>query len=151
MASRSHGKTNLLGKNNLKNFGILTRKYIGAPFAEYNCLQFVHDFYTDAGIEVPDKYKEYSLETYMKDWEKDPDGMIRVMVELFETIGEEADVKSLKKGDLIVVQYKSSTKFPALYIGANKALAASREAGVQTYILGDVFVPVMARRLRCQQ
>ena len=134
----------------MKNFGILTRKYIGAPFEEYNCLQFVHDFYTDAGIEVPDKYKEYSLETYMEDWEKDPEGMIRVMVELFETIGEEADVKSLKKGDLIVVQYKSSTKFPALYIGANKALAASQQDGVQTYILGDVFVPVIARRLICQ-
>jgi len=133
----------------LKNFGILTRKYIGASFEDYNCLQFVHSFFTDAGIDVPDKYKEYSLETYMEDWEKDPEGMIKVMIELFETIGEEVDVKSLKKGDLIVVQYKT-VKFPALYIGANKALAASREDGVQTYILGDVFVPIMARRLICQ-
>jgi len=134
----------------LKNFGILTRKYIGAPFEEYNCLQFVHDFYTDAGIEVPDKYKGYSLETYMEDWEKDPEGMIKVMMELFKTIGEEADVKSLKKGDLVVVQYKT-VKFPALYIGSQKALAASIKDGVQTYILGDVFVPVMARRLICPQ
>ena len=134
----------------MKNFGILTRKYIGAPFEEYNCLQFVHDFYTDAGIEVPDKYKGYSLETYMEDWEKDPEGMIKVMMELFKTIGEEADVKSLKKGDLVVVQYKT-VKFPALYIGGQKALAASIKDGVQTYILGDVFVPVMARRLICPQ
>ena len=146
MAPRPHGKTNILGKDDLKNFGILTRKYIGAPFEDYNCLRFVHDFYTDAGIEVPDKYKEYSLETYMEHWEKDPEGMIKVMMELFKTIGEEADVKSLKKGDLIVVQYKT-VKFPALYIGANKVLAASQKDGVQTYILGDVFVPIMARRL----
>jgi len=87
----------------------------------------------------------------MEYWEKDPDGMIKVMMELFETIGEEVDVKSLKKGDIVVVQYKSSTKFPALYIGANKAMAASKENGVQTYILGDVFVPIMARRLICQE
>jgi len=133
----------------LKNFGILTRKYIGASFGEYNCMKFIHDFYTDAGVKVPDNYKGYNLETYMGHWEQDPDGMIRVMMELFETIGEEADVKNLKKGDLIVVQYKS-VKFPALYIGAKKALAASREDGVQTYLLGDVFVPIMARRLICQ-
>ena len=149
MASRFDGKTNILGEDDLKNFGIATRKYIGTPFGEYNCLQFLHSFFTDAGIDVPDSFKKWNLETYMEDWEKDPEGMIQVMMELFKTIGEEADVKSLKKGDLIVVQYKT-VKFPALYIGANKALAASREDGVQTYILGDVFVPVMARRLVCQ-
>jgi len=134
----------------VKNFGILTRKYIGASFEDYNCLQFVHDFYVDAGIEVPNSFKKWNLDTYMAYWEKDPENAIKDMIELFETIGEPADVEHLKKGDLIVVQYKS-VKFPALYIGANKALAASQKDGVQTYTLGDVFVPVMARRLICQQ
>jgi len=150
VASRPHGETDILGEDDLKNFGILTRKYIGAPFGEYNCLRFLHSFYTDAGIDVPNSFKKWNLDTYMAYWERDPESAIKDMIELFETIGEPADVEHLKKGDIVIVQYKSS-KFPALYIGANKALAASKEDGVQTYLLGDVFVPVMARRLKCQQ
>ena len=149
MAPGPYGKTNILGEDDLKNFGIATRKYIGAPFGEYNCLQFLHGFFTDAGIDVPNSFKKWDLETYMEYWESDHESAIKDMLELFKTIGEEADVKSLKKGDIVVVQYKT-VKFPALYIGGKKALAASREEGIQTYLLGDVFLPVMARRLICQ-
>ena len=150
MVARPDGKTNILGKDDLKNFGIATRKYIGASFEEHNCLQFIHSFFTAAGITVPDNYKGHNLETYMKYWEKDPENAIKDMMELFKTIGEEADIRHLKKGDIVVVQYKSS-KFPSLYVGGQKVMASSIKDGVQTYILGAVYVPILARRLICHR
>ncbi len=134
----------------MKNFGIATRKYIGATFDECSCLQLLYKFFTNAGIKLPDSYKGYNLETYLEYWKSDPENAIQDMVELFKTIGTEVDTDCLQKGDAVIVRYKSS-KFPSLYIGDNKVMASSIEEGVRLYSLGNVFVPIMARRLLCRQ
>lgn len=97
-------------------------------------------------IKVPDRYKEYNLNTYMKYWEEKPEQAIKDMMELFRTIGKEVDAKFLKRGDVVVIKYKDS-KFPSIYVGNNNIMVATREQGIVVLPLGNRFQAVMARRL----
>lgn len=146
MAPRPYGKRNLLGENNVKGFGQITRKYIGKSFDECNCLALLYNIFTAAGIDVPDNYKGYTLGTYMPYWEKTPEKAIKDMIELFKTLGKEVDIRFLKRGDAVVVKYKR-VKFPAIYIGGSNIMAVTKEQGVIVTSLGSRFQLVMARRL----
>lgn len=130
----------------MKGFGKITRKYLGQSFDECNCLQLLYDIFTDIKIKVPSEYKGHDLNTYMAYWKEDPKQAVRDMISLFKTIGKEVDVRFLKRGDVVVVKYKTS-KFPSIYIGGNNIMAATQEHGVVTMSLGSRFQPIMARRL----
>ena len=130
----------------MKGFGQITRKYIGKSFEECNCLELLYNIYTDLGIKVPDKYKGFDLKTYFKYWESNPDQAIKDMIELFETIGEEVNPKYLKRGDLIVVDFKK-IRWPAIYLGENKIMSVSMQHGARVLIIGKTIFPVIARRL----
>jgi len=130
----------------MKGFGHVTRKYLGKSFDECNCLGLLYSIYTDMGFDVPNSYKEYDLDTYMAYWEENPQNAIKDMMELFRTIGEETDTNFLKRGDIVVAEYKDS-RFPSIYLGNNNIMVATKEQGVMVLPLGKRFKPVQARRL----
>ena len=129
-----------------KGFGKITRKYLGKSFDECNCLQLLYNIYKKMGFEVSDKYKNYDLKTYVKYWEENPEQATKDMIELFKTYGKKVDIRFLKRGDAIIVEYKC-IKFPAIYIGDNNIMSVSKELGVRVVSLGRIIQPVMARRL----
>jgi cell wall-associated NlpC family hydrolase len=100
----------------------------------------------DAKVNVPDNYNGYNLNTYMKYWQDEPEQAISDMMKLFETLGEKAPAKFLKRGDIVVIKYKDS-KFPSIYVGNNNIMMATREQGVIVLPLGKRFQVIMARRL----
>lgn len=130
----------------IKGFGQITRKYLGQDFSECNCLGLLYNILTDAGIDVPDHYKGYNLDTYMSYWKKTPKEAIKDMIIFFKTIGKEVDPRYLKRGDIVVIKHKDS-KFPAIYVGDKNVMVATREKGVMTFSLGQRFQPIMARRI----
>ena len=130
----------------IKNFGKITRKYLGQSFDECNCLQLLYNIYKKMGVEISDRYGGYDLNTYMAYWEKEPESAIKDMISLFKKIGKKADLKFLKRGDAVIVKYKNSS-FPSIYIGDNNVMVATREQGVIVMSLGVRFQPLMARRL----
>ena len=109
-------------------------------------MALLHNILTDAGINMPDNYKGYTLDTYMSYWEKTPEKAIKDMIGYFKTLGKEIDPKYLKRGDIVVVKYKDS-KFPSIYIGGSNIMVATREKGVMTFSLGQRFRPIIARRI----
>ena len=146
MVTRFDGTGNLLGQNNMKGFGQVTRKYIGQSFEECNCLQLIHRIYTDLNLKVPSAYKGYDLVSYLEYWETDPELAIKDMIDLFRTIGKKVDPNYLKRGDLIVANYKG-IKWPAIYIGDNRIMCVNKKHGVRNLMIGKTIFPIMARRL----
>lgn len=130
----------------MKGFGQITRKYLGRPFDECNCLQLLYHILIDMGVAVPNEYKGHTLETYLKHWKENPTEATRDLIGLFGTLGRKVDINFLESGDIIIVKYKDS-KFPSIYLGGNIVMAATQEDGVITIPIGKSFRVVMARRL----
>lgn len=146
MATCFNGNGDLLGENyHLKNIGIITRKYIGKSFKEYNCLQLLHYIYKDLDIEFPSEYKEYTLTTYMKYWENNPRAAEQDLIALFNSIGSKVNTQFLKRGDAVIIKHKHSI-FPAIYLGDNTIMASSIEQGVITIPIGTNYKSILARR-----
>ena len=133
----------------IKNFGIITRKYLGKSFCECNCLQLIYNIYNDLGIELKSFQKLYNghnMDNYMSYWEKDPVASINDMIAVLKLTGKETDIRFLKRGDIVVIQYKD-VKFPSIYIGGNVVMLATLESGITTLSIGGRFKPIMARRI----
>ncbi len=79
-------------------------------------------------------------------WEINPDQAIKDMIEVLKKTGKGVDLKFLKPGDIIVIEYKDS-KFPSIYVGNNNIMVSTREQGVIVSPLGNRFQVIMARRL----
>lgn len=130
----------------MKNFGIITRKYIGKSFKECSCLQLIYNIFKDYGIELQTEYKGHDINNYMSFWEKDPENAVKDMIELFKSFGKEADIRFLKKGDIVIVNYREVT-FPSIYTGDSTVIVATIENGIILLPIGKKFKPIMARRL----
>lgn len=133
----------------IKNFGIVTRKYLGKPFNECNCLQLIYNIYKDMGIELKSfqkSYKGHNMDNYLPYWEEDPINATKDMIEVLKKTGKEADPRFLKRGDIVVISYQDK-QFPSIYTGGNVVMAATIEKGIISLTINGRIKPVMARRL----
>lgn len=133
----------------MKGFGLVTRQYIGKPFSECNCLQLIFNIYKDMGIELKSfkkLYKGHNIDNYLPYFEKDPINATKDMIEILKKTGKEADPRFLKRGDILVIEYKDR-RFPAIYTGGNVAMLSTIKEGIVTLSIGGRFKPIMSRRL----
>lgn len=146
MASGFNGKRYLLGENNLKLLGKITRKYIGKSFNECNCVQLVYWILEDAGIHLHSSYKGYNLTNYMKYWFLNKSMMTKILLEWVETMGRYVDPRYLKAGDILVVKCKSDY-FIGIYTGGGKILCSTIEKGVINTTMNRYTKIIKARRI----
>jgi len=138
----------------MKKFAEITAKYVDKPFKRYTCMGFLHEFYTELGVSVPDKFEDLTLENYMKKYRVDPKGIQIRMLKLIRSLGEASKATLPHLGDLLVIS-QNTTKpnvippgfFPAVYVGKDQALAGFINSGVTTFKLDKNNRAVIARRM----
>ncbi len=128
----------------------ITGKYIGRSFSECNCLGLIHDMYENFGIEFPTDYGHLHAGTnignYMDLFEADPKEAIRLMLELFKTLGQPIKTNRYKIGDLLAVRQPDGVVYPAVYVGFDQAISSFLETGVAVFRLDPANRVILARR-----
>lgn len=150
MASGFRGKKSILGERNLmKGFGLVTRKYLGKPFNECNCLQLIFNIYKDMNIDIKsfqDLYKGHNMYNYLSYWKEDPINATKDMMEVLKKTGKDVNPKFLHIGDIVVIEYQNK-RFPSIYLGGNVVMVATIEKGIVTLTINGRIKPILARRL----
>ena len=133
----------------MKNFGIITRNYLGKPFSECNCLQLIYNICNDLGVELKQfkkLYKGHSIDNCLQYWKKDPTNAIKDMIEVLKTVGTEADIRFPARGDIIVAECRGNI-FPGIYTGCNTIIVATERKGVVVLGIGKGIKTIMIRRV----
>ena len=131
----------------MKKMSEITTKYIGLPFSECGCIDFVYRFLRDCGADIPKSFESVSVDTYMELVHKNKKLAEATMVRAFKTIGTKIPVNNSKTGDLLIIMQPNKTMYPAIYIGGGDAMASFIRIGVSVFGLSEKDKPIMARRV----
>ncbi len=126
----------------------ITQKYVGKPFEEMGCAQFVYNFYKDLGIQLPTDFEGLNLRNYMAAFTKNKRRVHGILVRLVKSIGTKSSVEFPKIGDLLIVfQPRVKVMFPAVYVGKSSAMTSFTETGVTVFKLSELNKAIVARRI----
>lgn len=128
-------------------FATLIGSFTNKPFSECSCMGLIKTLYDELNIPFPEEFKGLTVENYMDLFRKDSEQALSIMTELFSQLGKPVPLDRLKLKDLIIVQQKDGVRFPAVYVGKDKAVASFLRKGVQVFPLNVLNKPILARRL----
>ncbi len=124
----------------------ITQKYVGKPFEELNCAQFVNDFYTDAGVSLPTSFEGLTLENFMREFIRNKRKIHGTLTKLIKSMGVKSSTEFPKIGDLLLVyQPRAKVMFPAVYVGKSSAMTSFTETGVTVFKLSELNRVIIAR------
>ena len=124
-----------------------TGRWIGQDFRQYDCLTFCYLFLKDLGLNPPDHVGDWSMDNYTELVDDDIKKAQRVMIKSFLKVGRPAPKKYPSIGDLLVIKQKDAVFFPAVYVGAGKAMASFIKKGVMVFRIDTANQVALARRL----
>ena len=138
----------------MKKFAATTAKYIGKPFKDFSCMGFLHAFYTDLGIDVPDKFEDLSLDNYMRRFIRDPYHTQITLLKMVRSLGKPSSARFPHLGDLLVVSQRTTRAgvirpgfLPAVYCGRGHAMSSFLKLGVAAFRLDANSRVIVARSL----
>jgi len=132
----------------MMNLATVTSKYIGKPFREYGCIDFVVAFMQEIGKPLPQAVDGIDSENYHELVESDIKRAQVTMLKAFRKIGKPSSTKYPKIGDLLVIyQRHSRIMYPAVSIGNGMGIASFIRHGVSCFNIGKWDLPIMARRV----
>lgn len=130
------------------NLATVTAKYIGKPFKEHGCIDFVVDFMRDIGKPLPESVDGIDAANYNDLVRADIKQAQVTMLRAFRKIGEPSSTKYPRIGDLLVIyQRHSKSMYPAVAIGNGMGIASFIRHGVSCFNIGKWDLPIMARRV----
>ena len=126
--------------------GLITGKYVGRR--DISCAGLVHSVLYDIGTELPKSLGDLTLDNYMERFRQKPLETQSLFLRGIKSIGQYADPKHIRRWDVVVL-FSMITKraFPAVAISANKAMAVSESHGVEIIPMGNIWRPIVARRV----
>ncbi len=126
----------------------ITQKYVGKPFEEMGCAQFVYNFYKDLGVTLPTSVDDLNLDNYMEHFAVNKRKVHGSLTKLIKSIGTKSSVEFPKIGDLLIVfQPRVKIMFPAVYVGKSSAITSFTETGVTVFKLSELNKVVIARKV----
>jgi hypothetical protein len=132
------------------------RKYRGTPFkyggygADGNdCIGFVHRFFTNMGVNMPDGVAEGNKENYSEIYLSDPDRADELLLAYFDVMpGVEVHPQEVLAGDAIIVRHERYHHLmPAVYGGNGIAITSFLRSEVKTFSLDKKLPIIKARRV----
>lgn len=129
------------------NLSETTGRWIGRDFKDHGCLDFCHSFLKDLGFNPPERVGDWGVDNYRELVDADIKKAQSVMLKLFLKIGNAAPAAYPTLADLLVVRQADGVYFPAVYVGAGKAIASFIKKGVAIFVIDAANQVVMARRL----
>ena len=126
----------------------ITQKYVGKPFEEMGCAQFVYNFYTDLGVKLPTSVDGLTLDNYMEHFAKNKRKVHGILTKLVTSNGVNSSFELPKIGDLLLVfQPRVKVMFPAVYVGKSSAITSFTETGVTVFKLNELYKTIIARKV----
>jgi len=119
----------------MKRLSEITGMFVGKPFSECGCIDFVYRFYKECGVNVPGSIGAVTIENYMVLVHKNKKLAEATMIKVFKTIGTKVDFRDVRTGDLLVVMQPNKTMYPAVYLGDGGAMASFIRIGVSAFQL----------------
>ena len=130
------------------NLATVTAKYMGKPFREFGCIDFVVAFMQDIGKPLPESIDGIDDKNYAELVRSDIKKAQVTMLKAFRKIGKPASTKYPKIGDLLIIyQRHSKVMYPAVAIGNGMGIASFIRHGVCCFNFCKWDLPIMARRV----
>ena len=114
----------------------LTRKWTGTPYGETDCINFVHDFLSEAlGRPVPDSWGDLNTVNYLNRWRQNRQEVEQQLCQAVQAHTTASDPKHPKLLDLLVVEIRNDCLTPAVYVGNGNAITCFIKSGVRVFNL----------------
>ena len=90
-------------------------EFVDKPFAlgnkgkGFDCVNSLIEFYSKLGFDFPRTFGEWTEENYAKGWLRDPGQAKQVLRKFLMTLGREVDKNYLLRGDLLIIEPKTSS------------------------------------------
>ena len=125
----------------------ITSAWVGKDFKDIGCLEFCYRFLKDLGFDPPDRIGDWSVDNYTELVDDDIKKAQRIMIQSFLKIGRAGNKKYPSLGNLLVIRQKGGVFFPAVYVGAGKAMASFIKKGVMVFKIDGTNRVVVARSI----
>lgn len=128
--------------------------YMRKPFvaggtgpAGYDCMGLVFAYCRDNDTPIPDEFHGITVGDYAELYEADKEKAKAELAAYYEIIGEAVNIPEILAGDLLLMEAKDGSLFPAIYCGNGKFMTSYSDAGVRVYEITEEVKPVAARRM----
>ena len=131
----------------MKALADITAKYIGRPFTDYGCAEFVYQFLDDLGLDPPRGADGLTVDNYKAMVDEDIKAAQRKMLKSFRLIGRKSNNQYPHIGDLLIIEQDNDVFFPAVYVGAGQAIASFIRQGISVFRIDSKNRVILARSL----
>ena len=147
-----------MGTNKGLAFAEIIGKFLGKKFkiggtseGGYDCLGLTGRICQLRGLDFPEKFKEWDINSYAKLYQDDPDGSIDIAFDFFNSFAEKVDINRIVAGDILIMeQPKEKIRFLALYTGNMQAITSFIRTGVSVFPINEANICTHAWRPKCQ-
>ena len=112
----------------------ITKNHIGTPYnlGETDCFSWIVRYLTEQGVELPKRYRGWTMETYKTLFTANPARANELMIDFLDEHLKAINPAHAFSGDILLLELKKTTalSFLAIHGGNLTAIAASKEHGI---------------------
>ena len=144
-----------MGKNTGLVFAEIIGKFLGKNFklggvsdTGYDCLGITGRICQLRGLDFPEKFKEWDIDSYAKLYRDDPNSAMDIAFDFFNSFAKKVDINRIVAGDILIMeQPKEKIRFLAVYTGNRHAITSFMRTGVSIFGINEANICIHAWRI----